>query len=94
MLRKREMVKGSKRLEITRLHMVTGSRGREEVSKSGQEAEVSAGDGAEQMGPEQAGSFSKTYLLHQPDPGLQIWKLRYSPGYPAMHNTQLTQGSY
>lgn len=56
-------------LEMTRLHMVTGSRGREEVNKSIQEAEVSAGDRAEQMGPKQAGGFTKTYLLHQPDPG-------------------------
>ena len=94
MLRKQEMVKGSKRFEITRLHMVTGSRGREEVSESGQEAAVSAGDGTGRMGPEQAGSFSQTYLLHQPDPGLRVWRLHYSPGYLAMHNTQLTQGSY
>lgn len=54
---------------MTWLHMVTGSRGREEVKKSIQKAEVSAGDGAEQMGPKQAGGFSKTYLLHQLDPG-------------------------
>ena len=94
MLRKQEMVKDCKGLEITWLHMVTGSRGREEVSKSGQEAEVSAGDRTGRMGPEQAGGFSKTYLLHQPDPGLRVWRLRYSPGYLAMHNTQLTQGSY